>query len=183
MSGVSYVDLMQIFIIIVVAIICLGFLNTIIGPKKNPNQPHPIKPIDHTQFSGFVAAPSLWVNGPEKAFFSALLTHLPRGYYPQGKVRLEDIIGVRKGLPYKDTQSLRGRVKSRHIDFLIIDRDGRPVLGIELDGNSHQTKRAIENDHVKTALFAAAGISLRRVRVGDDFNHIIAKIVTELSSS
>ncbi|GGX56047.1 hypothetical protein GCM10011309_00960 [Litorimonas cladophorae] len=171
---------MEFLVIIIIAVFCLLFLNIVIGKKKSLDKPPAIKPVDANQFANFTAAPSLFVNASEKAFFYALLCHLPPGIYPQSKVRLEDIIGIRKGLPYKESQSLRGRIKSRHIDFLIIDIEGRSRLAIELDGKSHTSKRAIENDKVKTALFMAAGIPLRRIRVGENFDHIAATIGAEL---
>lgn len=33
------------------------------------------------------------------------------------KVRMEDVIKVKEGFTYSETQSARGRIKSRHIDF------------------------------------------------------------------
>lgn len=174
---------MEFLVVAIIALFCLGFLGSLFGKSKKPDRPPTIKPVDADQFAGFEAAYSLWVNASEKALFYALLTNLPAGFYPQGKVRLEDIIGVKKTVEYKQRQSLRGRIKSRHVDFLIIDIHGQPLLAIELDGESHRTKRAIDNDAVKTALFAAAGIPLRRVRVGEDFNHIAATIGSQLRVS
>jgi len=97
-------------------------------------------------------------------------------------VRLEDIIRVKNNVHPKMRWSLRGRVKSRHVDYLITDKMGRPILAIELDGQSHDASNPSESDKVKTALFESAGINLKRVSTGQDFDKIIGKIVSELSA-
>lgn len=113
--------------------------------------------------------------------FGALCRHMPPGFHVHGKVRLEDIIRVKKGLPQKARWAARGRVKSRHVDYVITDSTGRPVLAIELDGRSHNARNPSESDKVKTALFKAAGLPLRRILVGENFDLITATIVTELN--
>lgn len=139
-----------------------------------------ISPINAGVLSAFEAAPSLWVNRAEATFFAVLNRHLPQGFHLHGKVRLEDIIRVRRDVKGESRWKLRGRVKSRHIDYLITDIKGRPVLAIELDGAAHDAQNPSEADKVKTALFIAAGIPLRRVSVGEKFDHIAATIGAEL---
>lgn len=139
-----------------------------------------VSPIAKADLSGFEAAPSLWVNRAEETCFAILRRHLPTGFHLHGKVRLEDIIRVQRGVPAKTRWALRGRVKSRHVDYLITSPSGRPVLAIELDGSAHDPKNPSEADAVKTALFRAAGVSLRRIRVGEDFDLIAATIAKEL---
>ena len=98
------------------------------------------------------------------------------------KVRLEDIIGVRsEKLPPKVVWSLRGRVKSRHVDFLITTPQGRPLMIIELDGSSHRSQAAIRPDSLKNGLADAVGLPLKRVQVGQDFHKFVLKIQSDLS--
>lgn len=153
------------------------------GARSKPFTPPTVSPISDQSLSAFEAAPSLWVNPSEATFFAMLARTLPRGFHVHGKVRLEDIIRVKRGVPSKIRWSLRGRVKSRHIDYLITDKTGRPVMAIELDGASHDPDNLSEADKVKTALFKAASIPLHRVRVGSNFNQNIAIFVSELSAS
>jgi very-short-patch-repair endonuclease len=145
--------------------------------------PPDVSPIAANDLRAFEAAPSLWVNTPEAALFACLSRHMPRGFHVHGKVRLEDIIRVKRSLPEKARWAARGRVKSRHVDYLITDRAGRPVLAIELDGAAHNRKNPSEADKVKTALFKAAGIPLRRILVGEDFDLIADTIGSELKAS
>ena len=142
-----------------------------------------VSPIADANLRAFEAAPSLWVNTPEAAIFAALCRYMPAGFHVHGKVRLEDIIRVKRGLPEKARWAARGRVKSRHVDYVITDHGGRPRLAIELDGRAHNARNPSESDKVKTALFKAAGVPLRRIRVGEDFDLIAATIASELNAS
>ena len=145
--------------------------------------PPEVSPISKFDLEAFEPAPSLWVNASEAALFGILSDHMPPGFHVHGKVRVEDIIRVKRGLPEKRRWAARGRVKSRHVDYLITNRSGVPVMAIELDGRAHNPKNPSEADKVKTALFRAAGIPLQRILVGENFGHKAATIRTELSRS
>jgi very-short-patch-repair endonuclease len=145
--------------------------------------PPEVSPIQDADLRAFEAAPSLWVNTPEAALFGCLCRQMPPGFHVHGKVRLEDIIRVKRGLDQKARWAARGRVKSRHVDYLITDSVGRPILAIELDGRAHNHKNPSQSDQVKTALFKAAGIPLRRILVGEDFEVKARQMVAELSPS
>lgn len=130
---------------------------------------------------GYRAADSLFVNRSELAFFHALNRAVPNGYFVQSKVRLEDIVGVKPEI--KDAKlrwSLRGRVKSRHVDFLIIDEAGRPCIAVELDGAVHRSRDAYNADALKDGLFEACGVPLIRVQTGQDFRARAGDIVGRL---
>lgn len=108
---------------------------------------------------------------------------MPKGFHVHGKVRLEDIIRVKRGVPEQLRWAARGRVKSRHVDFLITNKSGKPVMAIELDGASHNVRNPSEADKVKTAIFKAAGIPLRRILVGENFEDIAREIGRSLKRS
>ncbi len=140
-----------------------------------------VSPISNADLQAFERAPSLWVNPAEAALFDLLCRHMPPGFHVHGKVRLEDIIRVKRGLPEQRRWAARGRVKSRHVDYLITNSRGVPVMAIELDGRSHNPQNPSEADKVKTALFKAAGLPLRRILVGENFDLKAATIGKELS--
>ena len=163
-------------------IIPLGiFLLVYLARGSRRFTPPDVSPISKLDLQAFEAAPALWVNASETTFFAILCRHMPPGYHVHGKVRLEDIIRVKRGLPEQRRWAARGRVKSRHVDYLITNRAGEPVLAIELDGRAHNARNPSESDKVKTALFTAAGIPLRRIIVGENFEHKAATIGKELS--
>ena len=129
-------------------------------------------PVSPRAIAAFEARPSLFVNSSEAAMFAALDRACPRGLRVFAKVRLEDIVGVRSGVTGEARWKLRSRVKSRHVDFLVVDLGGRPRVAVELDGASHGRGARLGTrnaDDLKDALFTATGIPLVRVRVGEDF--------------
>lgn len=93
------------------------------------------------------------------------------------KVRLEDFINVRN---IREKQSYRGRIKSRHVDFLICDREMKPLCGIELDDSSHNSWKAQKADKFKNDLYKAIGLTLYRVPTGSNFEAKIDFIIHEI---
>lgn len=85
------------------------------------------------------------------------------------KVRLEDLLTIP---PYtRNTLKWRGYVRSRHIDFILCDRDRiKPLCAIELDDSSHDTERARKIDATKTQILDAAGLPLLRIRAAYSYD-------------
>ncbi len=88
-----------------------------------------------------------------------------------GKVRLEDVIVAKRGLSKRERASARGRIKSRHVDFVLTDPEStRVLLVVESDDASHASERARKADAFKDGALAAAGIPLLRVRVRGSYD-------------
>ena len=133
-------------------------------------------------FEYFTLRESLFVNKSEAVLFDILHKRLSPKYCIFTKVRLEDIIGVRgRDVNPKLRWSLRGRVKSRHVDFVISTLSGRVLMMIELDGSSHGSSEARRADAFKDGLAAAVNIPLYRIRTGDNFHKKVADIEQQLS--
>lgn len=81
------------------------------------------------------------------------------------KVRMEDFVNVKTD-DYKLRQRYRGYIKSRHVDFLLCDKDLNIVAGIELDDSSHSKDNAKKIDGLKNDVFDAIGIPLYRIGIG-----------------
>jgi len=125
----------------------------------------------------YTARESLFVNRPELALFTALNRHKPGGSHVMAKVRLEDILRVDHAV--KDGRlrwQYRGRIKSRHVDFVLCDAAGRFLCALELDGNSHENAEAKMVDGFKDAIFKHAGLKLLRVNTGDNFDFVSRNI-------
>lgn len=139
---------------------------------------------DPSIFRHYEACESLFTTRSELAFFHSLSRTLSAEYFVLAKPRLEDVIRVRKNLANRKLAfSLRGRVKSRHVDFLVIDSEGCPLMAIELDGPSHKSSSARAGDELKDGIFAASGLPLRRVKPGQNFADISADIFREIRAS
>lgn len=119
-------------------------------------------------FEGYELVSS--VNNPSEAqLFHSLVAYAGQsGCHVLVKPRLEDIIKVRRNITGKDKSSLRGRIRSRHLDFVIIDGMGQPLAAVELDGPSHNSKSAQAADHFKNSLAHSVGLPLHRVLTSEN---------------
>jgi len=161
------------FIIGVFAVLCiLSFRDKGFTPPKT-------LPSDARTYAAYERVESLFVNRSEQAFFNALRRVLPSEYHLHSKVRLEDIVRVKKAIKGQAHWHLRGRVKSRHVDYLITDVAGVPKAAIELDGSSHN-KEALNADILKDGIFEAVGLPLTRVRTGADFTKAARRILSQI---
>jgi len=103
----------------------------------------------------------------EQAFFTILVKEaLKRRLLVCPKVRLEDIIFV---TDKQNRNKYRGHIKSRHVDFVLLNTNCETVAAIELDDPSHNTKKAAKADQFKNELFYAVKIPLIRICTGTDY--------------
>jgi len=87
------------------------------------------------------------------------------------KVRLADVLGVKKGLERGDWQRAFNRISSKHVDFLFIQKsDGKPILGIELDDRSHEEEDRVSRDNFIDTVFASAGLPILHIPAKKTYN-------------
>ncbi|MGJ8559166.1 MAG: DUF2726 domain-containing protein [Litorimonas sp.] len=149
--------------LLILAVCALGFFASFLksGPKtaKTRNKPSNKRiPFEKYELTSAIN------NGAEAKLFHSLLAYAGQwGCHVLVKPRLEDVIRVKPNMSGKEKFSLRGRVKSRHLDFLIVDPTGRPLAGVELDGPSHNQASAKASDRFKDNLANSVGLPLHRV--------------------
>jgi hypothetical protein len=116
----------------------------------------------------FRASPLL-LNASERAAWH-LLHELPLGAHAVcPKVRLEDVVeaqGPRR-------RYLRRLVKSKHVDFVLVDPDWRPHLVVEVDGASHLGEDRRARDELVDAVLASAGVPIVHLRVGEEWKDVL----------
>lgn len=94
------------------------------------------------------------------------------------KVRLEDFISV---TGTKNIGKYRGYIKSRHVDFLICDKDLHIKAGLELDDSSHETRQAAQTDKFKNELFQSIGLPLFRIKtIRSEYERQIDKMISQI---
>lgn len=110
----------------------------------------------------------------ETSFFGVLRNVVGDRYLVFAKVRMEDVIVVKGATDQKGPDSRtshRNRIKSRHVDFLLCDKDtSRPLLAIELDDSSHSRPAQRTRDEFVGKAFEAAGMPLLRVTAQRAYN-------------
>ena len=110
------------------------------------------------------------MNKSERIFFDILKRELDDAYSIFPKMRIEDFVGVKKiGAPKNELFGLRGKIKSRHVDFLLCNKLMKPVMAIEIDGSSHRSKKAIKRDSFINTLYKDVELPIKHVRVGSKF--------------
>ena len=99
-----------------------------------------------------------------EARFLRVLREAAPDVHVLGKVRLEDVIVAKSGLSQSERQAARNRIKSRHLDFVLVDpASTRVICAVELDDSSHSSAQAQRSDAFKDRALAAAGVPLLRV--------------------
>ena len=78
------------------------------------------------------------------------------------KVRLLDIIEPRKG--EKDYLALRGKIQSKHVDFVLCDQSMHIKAVLELDDNSHDRKDRKERDAFVDHILSSVGYTVIHTR-------------------
>ncbi len=107
------------------------------------------------------------MNESEQALFINLQKTLGDRYIVLSKVRIEDFVEATHGV---GGYGARGRIKSRHVDFLICDRaTTKPLLAVELDGKSHQGEDRQKRDRFVDELYKTIALPIRHIPVGSNF--------------
>lgn len=118
------------------------------------------------------------MNSSERKLYFALQKTLGDKYIILSKVRIEDFVAVdSRGLEWKRRQSFRGKIKSRHVDFLICNSSTtEPLYAIELDGNSHINEARIERDNFVDKLYKDIKLPVLHIRVGSNYYEEVERI-------
>jgi hypothetical protein len=124
------------------------------------------------------------MNKSELALYINLEAAFRDSHLVFSKVRIEDFVEVRTDMHLSRSEifGLRGKIKSRHVDFLICEINNiRPIVAIELDGYSHNHPRAIERDKFVDELYSSIGLEVVHVRVGSDFSMTAQDIKSKIN--
>jgi hypothetical protein len=99
----------------------------------------------------------------ERSFLWVLEQAVGQNYRIFGKVRLADVIRVKRGMSRATWQSAFNQIQSKHLDFVACDPNDLTIrFVVELDDKSHaKTNRQTRDDFVNQAL-AAAGVPFFR---------------------
>lgn len=127
-------------------------------PKNTDKKVPDSLPVSHKQW---------FFSQAESQFYEQLLASLSyERFRIFPNVRLQDIFLIRaKGEEYK---AVYARFQDKHVDFLIVSvPDYQPILGIELDGDTHEKVEQQYRDSVKNVVFQSADLPLLRFKNED----------------
>ena len=121
-----------------------------------------------------------FLNDSEKKLFYALKDiATAHRLHVFAKVRMEDLFWLPD---IYERYRYRAMVRSRHIDFVLCDYANiNPVLGIELDGPSHNLPERQERDRFVDDVFKDAGLPILHIPVADFYDP--KAIATQISAA
>lgn len=134
------------------------------SPKPGTPQPANVNQYERT---GELLSPA------ELNFYRVLVQVLAHPDDPAGppqamvmaKVRVLDLVQVRKGLDRSAWRSAFNRIKAKHADFVLCDPITlQPRCVIELDDKSHQRKDREDRDTLMDAIYTAVGLPILHIR-------------------
>lgn len=85
-----------------------------------------------------------------------------RGWLICPKVRLWDLIEAKKGSSNK--QELENKIRSKHVDFVLVDPDLNVIGVLELDDSTHDREDRKSRDNFVRDALEGAGITLIQTR-------------------
>ena len=107
----------------------------------------------------------------EWRFMQALCVEFERDFLIVGKVRIADVLKVRKGMTRRDWGRAFARISAKHVDYVLMDpSNGRIVCAIELDDRSHTRRDRQKRDAFVNSAFAEAALPLLRVPTSDNYD-------------
>lgn len=117
--------------------------------------------------------PRKWIlSKAELSFFHCLQNAIsPEEHIIFTKVRLEDIIKVKKDTNSSEYNAARNRIKSKHIDFVICDAKTSEIQRlIELNDQSHKNTDRIERDNFIKEISEITGNDLITINAQRTYN-------------
>src|SRR5690606_21741553 len=100
----------------------------------------------------------------ERNFHKVLVNAIPPGHALTMKVRIGDVLNVKKGLDKKRAMIMRAKIQQKHFDFVLCRTDDyTPVCCIELNDSSHKRRDRAARDEFVRGACAAAGMPLVEV--------------------
>ena len=168
------------YIVIILVVLFLIINNHIILKKIGINK----KIISDVENIGdFFELKNHFFTYTEKLFFNELQKQNNEQYIILSKVRLEDIVSAKKSLDWKEKGIKRNYIKSKHIDFVILNKQISQILCvIELDGKSHDQEKQSKYDKIKNDILNTIGVKFYRIQVGSIFTQKIKTIFESLNT-
>lgn len=94
------------------------------------------------------------------------------------KIRLADLMNVKKGTGSSEFQSAFNKISQKHADFVLVRSDSfETALVIELDDKSHTKESAQKNDTFKNQAYKAIGLPLLRVTSAEGIEHKLISLI------
>ena len=124
-----------------------------------------VLPARHTSAKPYERLPSI-LTPSEQHFYKVLSSVVKEQAIIMAKVRVADLLKVRRSMSKKHFWSYFSKISQKHIDFVLIDPQTFITLCvIELDDKSHLNLDRMKRDRFVNQIMAQTGIPLYRFSV------------------
>jgi len=118
----------------------------------------------------------------ERSFFGVLQQAVDDQTLIFSKVRIADVLDIRKGLTPSQRQIAVNHVSAKHFDFVLCKASDLSIIAaIELDDASHRRKHRMRRDKLIAGACDAAGLPLHRFKAKRAYQ--IAEIREQLTNN
>lgn len=105
----------------------------------------------------------------EQNFYHVLSKVVSSDYLLFSKTRMSDLLYLPK-LSNKDYYHYQNKIQSKHVDFLLCDKEStKPVLAIELDDSSHLKASRVSRDSFVDEIFESARLPILHIRASSSY--------------
>ena len=124
----------------------------------------------------------------ERSFYGVLSQSVNNDTLIFAKVRIADVVGIKKGTNRKNFYRAFNRITNKHFDFVLADKKNLSIKAvIELDDNSHNSQKSINKDKFINICCEKAGLQIFRFRASNNYSitqikEIISEIETKASN-
>lgn len=119
------------------------------------------------------------LSNAELSFFHTLKGTLSDNVTLFSKVRIADIVSIKKGLDSKTRMSYLGRIAQKHVDFVITEnKTSKIIAAIELDDSTHGNKSVQKRDQFVDSVFETVDVSLVRFKAKKGYQ--LEEIISQL---
>ncbi len=107
----------------------------------------------------------------ERSFLGVLEQAVGQHYRILGKVRVADVIEVKRDVSRSEWQAAFNRISAKHFDFLLCDKENLSVVcAVELDDKSHNRSSRKERDAFLTRVCRNTGLPLLRIAASKTYS-------------
>ena len=166
----------NLFIIVFVLVILSSIVTAFVDSKPNPKQQRKKrwtrKGLDQSAVAELYQAAGPLLSAAELNFYRVLSEVVQHWNDSNGKpvavvmskVRVLDLVDVKKGLDRSSYQSAFNRIRAKHVDFVLVrPADMSVMCVIELDDSTHRQKKVQERDRLMDSIYGAVGLPIVHV--------------------
>lgn len=163
----NFIDIIKPIVAILIALMAFDLLIRFIIAKTKKNKNIKSSTCKDAIINDYPYVKRILLSKAESEFYKILQICIPDNYLLFAKVRLWDFIDT---TAKSNRIQYTNKIQSKHVDYLITDTDGNPLVAIELDDASHNYDERKKRDNFVDNTLNAAQISIIRIHTSYSYS-------------